>query len=306
MAARFEHMVHNQILEEELDDSDDDFELTQNEGRSTIETMMLQMNNQFNHELREQKQRQRDQAVQRTLDFLKSVRYLNQHKCYRKYYVLRVFLRGIKPRIWRRIRVPCNISLDMLHDKIMCPLLGWRRNFHAYLFSIPHRADKFVSFGPTKSQSVDMMHISLMTGSLKAGSHMVDSGQVYLSDVLFVKHTSLRYLYDLGDRFHHEIVLEDIEFRFDDTHCFEVALLGGERSGPPENSHGNVGYARTLNEIVSEQDVNRLRELGMGAGMFDPETFDVERCKRRMKRALTAAEETVVTTWWSENVHGRI
>ncbi len=71
---------------------------------------------------------------------------------------------------------------------------------------------------------------------------------VSLEDVLSKSKPKLRYIYDLGDRFSHSIELQKIKVLPTDRRKSIplVRIIGGERSGPPENVSGNYGYHSLL------------------------------------------------------------
>ena len=85
-----------------------------------------------------------------------------------KMFTLRIQVLGFRPYIWRRVKVPGSITLSSLQDRVIAPVMGWCRNYHAYYFrKIPFEYSKkqmhgipepdFV-FGPIYSQAVDKMH----------------------------------------------------------------------------------------------------------------------------------------------------
>ena len=51
-----------------------------------------------------------------------------------RFATLRVALVGLQPPVWRRVRVPFHIPLNVLHDKVLCSVLGFSRGIHMYLF----------------------------------------------------------------------------------------------------------------------------------------------------------------------------
>jgi hypothetical protein len=64
-------------------------------------------------------------------------------------------LRFVKPEIWRRFKVSGGIKLNVLHDKVLGPLMGWVRHYHGYKFTDKRDG---ACIGPTHSTAVDMMH----------------------------------------------------------------------------------------------------------------------------------------------------
>lgn len=83
-------------------------------------------------------------------------------------YTLRIQILGFRPFIWRRVKVPGSITLHSLQDRVIAPIFGWCRNYHAYYFrKIPfEKNDQTVMglpqpdlvFGPIYSHAVDKMH----------------------------------------------------------------------------------------------------------------------------------------------------
>lgn len=38
-------------------------------------------------------------------------------------------------KVWRRVKISGGLSLAVLADKIITPLMGWTRNYHAHLWT---------------------------------------------------------------------------------------------------------------------------------------------------------------------------
>ncbi|KAJ7708568.1 hypothetical protein B0H16DRAFT_1822919 [Mycena metata] len=55
-----------------------------------------------------------------------------------------------------RIHMPGGMSLGVLQDKVLAPLMGWVRNFHAHILT-DYRDN--TQYGPKNSTAIDMMHI---------------------------------------------------------------------------------------------------------------------------------------------------
>ena len=80
------------------------------------------------------------------------------------------------------------------------------------------------------------------------------------------------YVYDFGDDWHHELVVEEILETESDHHG--AYCLGGERNCPPEDVGGPFSYPEFLKAIAdpSHEDHEHLSEW-VGDD-FDPEAFD--------------------------------
>jgi len=91
-----------------------------------------------------------------------------------------------KPPVWRRITVPAGLTLDLLHEVIQ-QVMGWEDG-HLHVFSTPWR-----NYGVPDS---DLGY--------------ADEAKVTLAEVLAEAGTRLRYTYDFGDDWEHDIVLEKV------------------------------------------------------------------------------------------------
>eukprot|EP01084_Bolivina_argentea_P228316 385645_1 len=217
-------------------------------------------------------------------------------------YVLDIHFIGIQPRIYRRIKVPSHLSLAVLHDKILTPLFGFKRNFHAYQFRRRHCKNKRISYGPRYAKSVDMMHIDPVLGSRKLGQCMLDAQFIRLNDVLININDELRYDYDIGDYYGVRIRLTNIsEIGINETRL--IHIVDGQRSGPPENMDCNRGWVEKLNFLknyefhICDQDIKNLTkfyetiyEIRNSPNtvnrkhMFNPERFNKKKCVKKIRK----------------------
>ncbi|MFC7532211.1 plasmid pRiA4b ORF-3 family protein [Actinoplanes sp. GCM10030250] len=175
-------------------------------------------------------------------------------------YQVKVSLRGSKPPIWRRLELPGDTSLADLHHIIQVAF-GWQDS-HLHVFETPsgrfgvpdrelgHRAEK---------------PVTLKQVAPRAGS-------------------KVGYLYDFGDNWDHEILVEKLLDRRAGPY---PQCTGGRRAAPPDDCGGIWGYAELV-EILSDPShpdhKERLEWLGLrSAGDFDPARFDAT----EVTRALT-------------------
>jgi pRiA4b ORF-3-like protein len=174
-------------------------------------------------------------------------------------YQLKVGLSGAKPPIWRRLEVPADLSLDRLHVIIQVAF-DWDGS-HLHVFETPYG-----DFGLPDPE---------------LGHRPAD--EVSLAQVLPGEHTKISYVYDFGDDWRHEIVVEKVVDR-DDSVTYP-RCTGGRRAAPPEDCGGIWSYADLL-EVLADpthpEHANSLEWLGLdSAAEFDPAAFDA--------RALTKA-----------------
>jgi Plasmid pRiA4b ORF-3-like protein len=167
-------------------------------------------------------------------------------------YQLKITLRGVsKPPVWRRVLVPGGITLRDLHDVIQLAM-GWEDD-HLHVFSTGWQ-----DFGPPGN-----------------GLGFADDGRVLLSQVLAGPGDRLRYTYDFGDDWEHDIVVEEIGPAAPGE--LVPSCVTGKGACPPEDCGGPWGYA-VLKEVLAnpahEDHLNLLQWLGLGAGEdFDSKEF---------------------------------
>jgi hypothetical protein len=155
-------------------------------------------------------------------------------------YQLRVALRGTKPPIWRRLEVPADINLADLHQLIQVAF-NWH-DLHLHVFETPYG-----EFGTEDSE---------------LGHH--PEASVTLEQVAPRTKSKLRYTYDFGDDWQHDILVEKVLDR--DPAVIYPRCTGGRRAAPPEDSGGVWGYA----------------ELVESGAMPDPAAFNAATVTRRL------------------------
>jgi hypothetical protein len=175
-------------------------------------------------------------------------------------YQLKVSLRGAKPPIWRRLLAPADISLARLHATIGAAF-GWHGG-HLHVFETAYgdfgRADRELG-------------------------HRAD-GSVTLEQVALEVKDKIRYTYDFGDDWVHDIVVEKV--LDPDPLTAYPRCTGGKRAAPPEDCGGIWGYeelVQVLADPAHPQHEERLQWLGLAdASQFAPDAFDVEAVNCRL------------------------
>jgi hypothetical protein len=167
---------------------------------------------------------------------------------------LKISLVGVsKPPVWRRVLVPATMRLDRLHDVIQVAM-GWHDG-HLHAFEAGG-----VDYGPPDPE---LDH--------------VDERRTSVGDLLSRPGDRMRYVYDFGDYWQHNVVVEKVLIAEPGAR-YPVCLTGKGRC-PPEDCGGVWGYAdlrETLADPVHEEHADMLEWLGLdSAEEFDPIAFDV-------------------------------
>ena len=172
-----------------------------------------------------------------------------------------ITLVGSEPPIWRRVIVSESMKFADLHRVIQFSM-GWC-NSHLHQFEVADKRlsefEEDIETGATDSRQVGIRDLGLNR-----------TGQVF------------SYLYDFGDSWQHEILVED---RMSVENKGQLPLcVAGERACPPEDSGGVHGYEIYL--AVREDPGHPMAEdwAGWLDPKFDPEDFDAHRVNRVFDR----------------------
>gem|GEM_PF-589492 len=177
-------------------------------------------------------------------------------------YQLKVTLRGSRPLIWRRILVAAGTSLGELHP-ILQVVMGWH-GAHLHLFQSVDGA----IYGDPEEDPDDMMGF-------------VDGFSVLLETVLVREKQRLRYEYDFGDSWEHEIVLEKVLPASSEDRLPRCIKAVGQC--PPEDVGGMFGFYQFLDAMAdpAHPDHEAIREW-WGDGTFDPAFVDLDAINDRL------------------------
>ena len=168
---------------------------------------------------------------------------------------LRIELRDIRPKIWRRIEVPSSYTFWDLHCAIQ-DVMGWFDS-HLHDFRLGTRGSE-VLIGPDDEDFSDC----LLEWKTPIADHLAKKGDKTL------------YTYDFGDDWRHDVSVVAIAPRAADT-VYPVCL-DGHRACPPEDCGGPWGYADLL-EALADPKHERHEDMSEWiGGKFDPEAFDKE------------------------------
>lgn len=175
---------------------------------------------------------------------------------------IKVTLRGSKPPIWRRFEVPSDITLARLHAVIQLGF-GWE-DCHLWVFDTP--AGRYGSSDPD---------LEIRSAASKKLSAVAD----WPGD-------KLRYEYDFGDGWDHDIVVEAVQPA--EPGVAYPRCTAGKRACPPEDSGGIWGYNELLNTLANPRHENHAQMLwwlGISSPTdFDPARFDLDEANRYLAR----------------------
>jgi hypothetical protein len=177
---------------------------------------------------------------------------------------LKITLARSKPPIWRRILVPAECTLYVVHDAIQSAM-GWY-NSHLHAFEIDGQ-----NYGGRDPFGGVM------------DSDDLDETRYRLCDVAQEK-SKFKYQYDFGDSWDHTVHVEKVipPEPAAAKGLEPFTCLAGEGACPPEDSGGIWGYYNKLDVLKKPKDeeYGTIREW-MGED-FDPAAFDIHAANKRL------------------------
>lgn len=172
-------------------------------------------------------------------------------KSLRSIYQFKVTLNGIRPPVWRRFVIASTENLADLH-LVLQIVMGWTDS-HLHEF-----AKGSERYGVPDEDFPSDIH---------------DESKFRIDQVLKQEKDKLRYTYDFGDDWDHEVVLEKI-LPFD-TQTKLPVCLNGSRACPPEDIGGPPGYEMLLEAIADPNHPEHADVLEWLDEPFDPGHFDL-------------------------------
>lgn len=168
---------------------------------------------------------------------------------------LRVSLRHVVPEVWRRVRVPIELSLGALHDALqLC--FGWN-NSHLHEFAVGE-----VRFGLPDEDGEDLC---------------VDERGAPLAAVARPG-TSMVYRYDFGDGWEHDLVIEKVVRGAGAA----IVCIEGARACPPDDCGGPPGYQHLVEVMKDPKHEDHAELRGWVGRGFDPERLDLAAVNRKL------------------------
>ncbi|NUT46919.1 MAG: plasmid pRiA4b ORF-3 family protein [Saccharothrix sp.] len=175
---------------------------------------------------------------------------------------LKITLVGSKPPIWRRVEVPSTTPLVRLHQVIQ-DAFAWE-DYHLWTFQTP--AGRYGMPDPELGHG--------------------DAAAVTLADVAGAPKDRVGNLYDFGDSWDHDVLVEDVVTA--EPGVAYPRCLTGRRAAPPEDCGGIGGYAHLCDVLADpghteHADLVEWLELDDPAD-FDPAAFDADEVNEYLSR----------------------
>jgi hypothetical protein len=181
-------------------------------------------------------------------------------------YLFKIVLRDASPPIWRRIETK-DVTLGQLHELIQTAM-GWT-NSHLHQFDIAgtqYTDPRFMRNGIDDFGAIDYTGMRVSELIAKHGNKL-----------------RMRYEYDFGDDWQHDIILEKVTEA--EPGISYPRCIDGKRACPPEDVGGVYGYADYV-EAITDSNHSEHEELLAWRGPFDPAAFDADKATRRMRKGL--------------------
>ncbi|MFR9774937.1 plasmid pRiA4b ORF-3 family protein [Micromonospora sp. MS34] len=177
----------------------------------------------------------------------------------RQIFQLKMSLAGARPPVWRRVLVPGGYTLDRVH-RVVQHAMGWR-DCRLHSFEIDGR--QYGEPDPDGELAVrDELDVRL--------------------DAVVGKGSRVRYVYDFGDWWEHDLLVEDV-CTADPDERYPVCVEG-ERACPPEGVGGPIGHAVLLAALADPEHPERRAMREWAGPGFDPAAFDAARATTLLRR----------------------
>jgi hypothetical protein len=174
-------------------------------------------------------------------------------------------LAGVEPAIWRRLRVPADLTLLDLHHAIQI-VMGWL-DYHLHVFEIGDR-----EYGPRPEEEFEREQW--------AG----DDGRITIAKALAETDGPITYLYDFGDDWSIRVERSGHD---PEESASTVVCLDGERAGPPEDCGGPDAYQNIVDILTRRGRRGLPSELRSWLpASFEPAHFDIEATNLRLRDAF--------------------
>jgi hypothetical protein len=173
-------------------------------------------------------------------------------------YTLRITLRSVEPEVWRRIVVRSETPLATF-ARILERAMGWE-GYHLHMLDVGG-----ILFGEPDEDA----------------DYVINERGITVRHVLPRVGSALRWDYDFGDGWEHDVVVEGIEAPKPKGRY--PICLDGARACPPEDCGGVTGYERLRAALADSHDSEHDEYVTWAPEGFDPDVFDLAAANRRLR-----------------------
>ena len=166
---------------------------------------------------------------------------------------IRVELRELEPRIWRRVDLPLSSTLEALHH-IVQVAFRWQ-DYHLYEFGVGERV-----YGVPSDE--DAFY----------DRKVYKASAIRLKTVVERGVDRFLYVYDFGDDWRHDVIVEEVRDGAGDAEY--PVFVDGARRCPPEDVGGPPGFMEFLEAVLDRGHEQHARMTEWYGGQFDPEDID--------------------------------
>ena len=172
-------------------------------------------------------------------------------------HTLRISLNDVESEVWRRVVVESDTPLPMLAH-ILERVMGWQGH-HLHLFDA-----RGILFGQVDDDFET--------------DHLIDENAANVGHLLPGEGDTMRWDYDFGDGWEHQIVAESIG---EPTEGQRLPIcLDGANACPPEDCGGPHGYADLLAVLADPKHPDHAHLKSWAPKNFDPTKFDLKVANR--------------------------
>ena len=176
---------------------------------------------------------------------------------------LKVTLRRVRPPVWRRIEVRSTTNLYQLSAELEAAMSWDGGHLHSFdvageIYQLP--SEEYFGWRPIN-----------------------DERKASVAKVLTRVRMKLRWDYDFGDGWEHDVVVEAIEPAAGEV--LYPRCIAGRRAGPPDDCGGPWGYASLLDALGDPAHPEHESMLEWAPEGFDPAHFDPKEATEAMRTA---------------------
>lgn len=204
-----------------------------------------------------------------------------------KAYKIKIVLKDSIPLIWRRVIVPSEITFKKLHDIIQLSM-GWKDD---YLYDFNISKEKLRITGDEEAiLEYEFYSKKKLTEKNDPNGYIAKMLEIKpkLSteikiDKYLTECKTIEYIYDFGDYWKHDIILEEIieDYEYEHPICID-----GKGACPPEDVGGIVEYEE-FQEIMNDKSHPEYENLKKWAeSKYYKNNFDIEQVNFNMKDVL--------------------